>query len=59
MIKLKDAKKDEVNKKIYKLFININNSYEELLKGLETSSQVEREVLDLEDQVESSWCIKI
>lgn len=47
----KDAKKDELTKKIYKLFININTSYEELLKTMENSSQVEREIIDLEDQV--------
>lgn len=46
-----DAKKDETNKKIYKLFININTTYEELLKTLDHSSQVDREVIDLEDQV--------
>lgn len=47
----KDAKKDEINKNVYKLFININSSYDELLKTLDQSSQIEREMIDLEDQV--------
>lgn len=34
------------------MFISINTSYEELLKTLDQASQVEREIIDLEDQVE-------
>ncbi len=47
----KDAKKDETNKKVYKLFININDSYEQLIKTIEETSHIEREIRDLEDQV--------
>lgn len=47
----KDAKKDETNKKVYKLFININDSYEQLLTTIEDTSHLERDIRDLEDQV--------
>lgn len=48
----KDAKKDETNKKVYKLFININDSYEQLLTTIEDTSHLERDIRDLEDQVD-------
>ncbi len=49
----KDAKKDESAKKTYKMFINLNESYEQLIKNIEETSVYLREVRDLEDQVES------
>lgn len=49
----KDARKDEMNKKVYKLFISINDSYEKLIQTIEESSHLERENRDLEDQVAS------
>ena len=48
-----DAKKDETNKKVYKLFISINDSYDQLIKKIEESSHLNREIKDLEDQVNS------
>jgi len=47
----KDAKKDETNKKVYKLFITINESYEQLIQNIEDSSHLDRDSKDLEDQV--------
>ena len=47
----KNAKNDETNKKVYKLFVSINTSYEELFKVLEETSHLERDAWDLEDQV--------
>ena len=47
----KDAKKDETNKKVYKLFVNINENYDNLIKTIERSSHVNREIRDMEDQV--------
>ena len=52
-IKIKDAKKDETNKKVYKLFISINDNYDQLIKKIEESSHLNREIKDLEDQVNS------
>lgn len=48
----KDAKQSEVNKKVYKLFVNINSDYEKMLESLEQTSQLDRECRDLEDQVD-------
>jgi chromosome segregation ATPase len=47
----KDAKKDETNKKVYKLFVSINESYDNLIKTIEDSSHLNREIRDTEDQV--------
>lgn len=55
----KDAKKDEANKKVYKLFISINDSYEQLIQTIEESSHFERDNRDLEDQVNSPESILI
>lgn len=49
----KDAKKDETNKKVYKLFIGINDNYEQLINTIEQSSHIDREIRDLEDQITS------
>jgi hypothetical protein len=49
----KDAKKDEANKKVYKLFIGINDNYEQLINTIEESSHIDREIRDLEDQITS------
>ena len=49
----KDAKKDEANKKAYKLLININENYENLSNTIEETSVINREIRDLEDQVDS------
>jgi coiled-coil domain-containing protein 22 len=48
----KDAKKDESFKRAYKLFININEQYELLMKSIEETSVFVREIRDLEDQVD-------
>ena len=48
-----DAKKDETNKKVYKLFISINDNYDQLIKKIEETSHIDREIKDLEDQVNS------
>ena len=49
----KDAKKDDSTKKAYKLFISINENYEKLIKTIEETSVIMRELCDLEDQVNS------
>lgn len=50
-IVLQDAKKDEANKKVYKLFVSINQNYDALIETIENSSHVNREIRDIEDQV--------
>lgn len=55
----KDAKKDEANKRVYKLFIGVNDNYEQMIKTLEETSQIEREIHDLEDQVNAEKQNKI
>lgn len=55
---LQDAKKDEANKKVYKLFVSINESYDALIQAIENSSHINREIRDIEDQVDSS-CKKL
>lgn len=52
-IVFKDAKKDDPSKKAYKLFISINENYEKLIKTVEETSVIMRELCDLEDQVNS------
>ena len=47
----KDAKKDDTMKKVYKLFININENYEKLIQTIEQSNRIEKDNRDLEDQV--------
>jgi chromosome segregation ATPase len=47
----KDAKKDETNKRVYKLFVNINENYDNLIRTIEDSSHINREIRDMEDQV--------
>ena len=46
----RDAKRDEVAKRSYKLFVSINEAYDKLIESLETASQLERQIFDLEDQ---------
>lgn len=55
----KDAKKDETTKMVYKLFISINENYDQLIQTIEESSHIERDNRDLEDQVNSESQNKI
>ena len=40
-----------MNKKVYRLFVSINENYEQLIKTIEDSSHLQRDIRDLEDQV--------
>eukprot|EP00794_Sanderia_malayensis_P006859 gene6859-7630_t len=49
----KDAKKNEFNRKAYKLLANLHERFSDLVKNIEEIGTIMREIRELEDQVEN------
>lgn len=49
----KTAKKDEPSKKAYKLLATLHSNCGDLIQMVNETGQVEREIRDLEDQIEN------
>lgn len=46
-------KKDEYSKKAYKLLISLHTEFSELIALIENTGSIQREIRDLEDQIDN------
>jgi len=49
----KDAKQSEFNRKVYKLLANVHEKFAELVKSVEETGAIMREIRELEDQLDN------